>query len=392
MTIDGSWTADVSMLLWGLQNAVSTFAVLAYRHGLPRPEIPGTEPRVAVILPVKGDEGLGRFLGLLRGQRYARYRIIASIESDQDPALSLLVAAQHQEGASVEIVIAGLARSCGQKVWNQLAALERLTADDEIVAFIDADTLPTPLWLPRLVAAIVDAGRPVVTGYRWMAPADDRWSSSCLAAANASIATLPRGLKSHLCWGGSVAMRRSTLEAIELRRRWIGAISDDLQLSAALRGAGIHAGAPRQGLLLTPVSVSWAGFFAFGVRQYRLVWIHQPASWAVAMACLWAPPAFLSLSAPGLLSGSPGLWAALAIVIILGDIRARLRRRIQSALWPQIGGAMDERHWRVDRFARPIWWLAHALCAAAAPMSRTIDWAGIRYHVKGPQNVAVERL
>jgi Glycosyl transferase family 21 len=392
MTIDASWAADASMLLWGLQNAVSTFAVLAYRHGLPRPEIPGTEPRVAVILPVKGEEGLGRFLGLLRGQRYARYRIIASIESDEDPALSLLVAAQHQEGASVEIVIAGLARSCGQKVWNQLAALERLTADDEIVAFIDADTLPTPLWLPRLVAAIVDAGRPVVTGYRWMAPADDRWSSSCLAAANASIATLPRGLKSHLCWGGSVAMRRSTLEAIELRRRWIGAISDDLQLSAALRGAGIHAGAPRQGLLLTPVSVSWAGFFAFGVRQYRLVWIHQPASWAVVMACLWAPPAFLSLSAPGLLSGSPGLWAALAIVIILGDIRARLRRRIQSALWPQIGGAMDERRWRVDRFARPIWWLAHALCAAAAPMSRTVDWAGVRYHVKGPQNVAVERL
>jgi cellulose synthase/poly-beta-1,6-N-acetylglucosamine synthase-like glycosyltransferase len=200
MTIDANWAADASMLLWGLQNAVSTFAVLAYRHGLPRPEIPGTEPRVAVILPVKGDQGLGRFLGLLRGQRYARYRIIASIESDQDPALGVLAAAQHQMGASIEIVIAGLASSCGQKVWNQLAGLERLTADDEIVAFIDADTLPTPLWLPRLVAAIVDAGRPVVTGYRWMTPSDDRWSSSCLAAANASIATLPRGgLKSHLC-------------------------------------------------------------------------------------------------------------------------------------------------------------------------------------------------
>ena len=393
MTIDANWTADVSMLLWGLQNAVSTFAVLAYRHGLPRAEIPGTEPRVAVILPVKGDEGLGRFLALLRGQRYARYRIIASVESDQDPALGVLVAAQLQMGASIEIVIAGLASGCGQKVWNQLAALERLTADDEIVAFIDSDTLPTPLWLPRLVAAIVDAGRPVVTGYRWMTPSDDRWSSSCLSAANASIATLPRGgLKSHLCWGGSVAMRRSTLEAIELKSRWIGAISDDLQLSAALRGAGVHAAAPRQGLLLTPVSVSWAGFFAFGVRQYRMVWIHQPASWAVAMACLWAPPTFLILSTPGLLSGRPGLWAGLAIVIILGDVRARLRRQIQAALWPEIGRTVDERRrWRADRLARPIWWLAHALCAAAAPMSRTVDWAGVRYHVAGPQNVVVER-
>jgi hypothetical protein len=111
MTIDANWAADVSMLLWGLQNAVSTFAVFAYRHGLPRPEIPGTEPRVAVILPVKGDEGLGRFLGLLRGQRYGRYRIVASIESDQDPALGALSAAQLQMGASIEIVIAGLAES-----------------------------------------------------------------------------------------------------------------------------------------------------------------------------------------------------------------------------------------------------------------------------------------
>jgi hypothetical protein len=130
----------------------------------------------------------------------------------------------------------------------------------------------------------------------------------------------------------------------------------------------------------------------FGVRQYRLVWIHQPASWAVAMACLWAPPAFLILSAPGLLTMSPVPWAALAIIIILGGARARVRRQIQTALWPEIGGTGTERRrWRADCFARPIWWLAHALCAAAAPMSRTVNWAGVRYHVEGPQNVVVER-
>jgi hypothetical protein len=32
----------------------------------------------------------------------------------------------------------------------------------------------------------------------------------------------------------------------------------------------------------------------------------------------------------------------------------------------------------------------HALCAAGAPLSRTIDSAGVRYRVAGPQNVIVE--
>jgi cellulose synthase/poly-beta-1,6-N-acetylglucosamine synthase-like glycosyltransferase len=381
------------MLLWGVQSAISTFAVLAYRHGLPRPEIPGVEPSVAVILPVKGNQNLDRFLHLLRAQHYSRYRIIASVESENDPARSLLVDAQRHSGAPIDIVIAGPSSRCGQKVWNQLAALEKLTPDDEIVAFIDADTLPTPLWLPRLVFAMVDAGGLVVTGYRWMTPVDDRWSSSCLVAANASIATLGRGgLKLHLCWGGSVAMKRSTLESIKLKSYWIGAISDDLQLSEALRRAGIHTRAPRQCLLLTPVSISWRGFFAFGVRQYRLVWIHQPASWAIALAFLWLPPTCFMLSAPSLLSGSPSIWATLIVILILGDVRTRLRQQIQAALWPGSGPTkFEKQRWRAERLARPLWWLAHALCAAAAPMSRTVNWAGIRYQVKAPQKVLVER-
>ena len=44
-----------------------------------------------------------------------------------------------------------------------------------------------------------------------------------------------------------------------------------------------------------------------------------------------------------------------------------------------------------ERWRRPVWWLIHALSAVAAPLSRTIEWAGIRYRVNGPQSVIVER-
>jgi Glycosyltransferase like family 2 len=384
--------SGAAIALWLLQNLGSTIAVAAYRRGLPRPEVPGVEPNAAVILPVRGAANLADHLRLLRAQEYGRYRIIASVESRDDPAFAVLSEAQREAGAPLEVTVAGLARDAGQKVVNQLAALERLKPDDAIVAFIDADALPTPLWLPRLVAVLINSGKPLATGYRWMTPADDRLSSCCLAAANGAVAALPRGaLPLMIVWGGSVAVKSETLEAIRLEDHWRGAISDDLQMAEALRQAKLLAHAPRQGLLLTPVSCSWRGFFAFGVRQYRFVWIHQPKNWAIALACLWAPPLCLALAAPSLIEGSAGAWAALALILALGEVRGRVRRGIQRALWPDLDGARDERRWRAERWLRPAWWLIHALSAAAAPLSRTIDWAGIRYRVNGPQSVIVER-
>ena len=384
--------SDAALALLCGQSLLSTLLVAAYRRGLPRPEIPGSEPNVAVILPVRGEQNLDRFLPLLRAQQYGRYRIIASVESADDPAFRLLRAAETEPGAPLETTVAGLAANAGQKVWNLLAALERLRPEDDIVAFIDADTLPTPQWLPRLVAVIVNSGRPVATGYRWMTPADDRWSSCCLAAANASIASLPRGvLPMTIVWGGSVAMKRETLEAIAIEDVWRGAISDDAQMAEALRRSGLTAHAPRQGLLLSPVACSWRELLAFGVRQYRIVYIHQPMSWAIALVFLWAPPVYLALAAPSFAAASPAAWLALALVLALAEVRTRLRRGIQRALWPELGGPRDERRWRAERWLRPVWLFMHALCAAGAPLSRTIDWAGVRYHVVGPQNVIVER-
>jgi hypothetical protein len=383
--------AGVALGVWFAQNVIATIIVAGYRRGLPQSEFPGAEPQVAVILPVRGAGRLAEFLPALRGQVYDHYRIIATVESRADPAFALLESERLKPGAPLEIVVAGLASDAGQKVWNQLAALDRLAPEDEIVVLIDADTAPTPLWLPRLVAVVVNSGRPVATGYRWMVPADGRASSCGLAAANNVIAALPRGpLPMPLVWGGSVALRQETLRTIRLRDFWRGAISDDGQMAEALREAGLNAHAPRQGLLLTRVSASWADFFEFGIRQYRFVFLHQPRSWAAAAATLWAPPVCLALAIPGFLVGTPGPWVILAIGLALGEARLRIRRSIEQTLWPAEAATRDPGRWRKERLLRPVWWMAHALSAACAPLSRRIVWAGIRYRVDGPQRVVIE--
>ena len=73
--------AGAALALWGAQSLVSTFAVAAFRWGLPRPEDPGDEPNVAVILPVRGAAHLAGLIPRLRAQNYRRYRIVAAVES-----------------------------------------------------------------------------------------------------------------------------------------------------------------------------------------------------------------------------------------------------------------------------------------------------------------------
>ena len=80
---------EAALALWSAQNLFSTIAAAAYRRGLPLPEIPGVEPNVAVILPVRGADNLARILRLLRAQQYRHYRIIASVESADDPAFEV---------------------------------------------------------------------------------------------------------------------------------------------------------------------------------------------------------------------------------------------------------------------------------------------------------------
>jgi hypothetical protein len=190
------------------------------------------------------------------------------------------------------------------------------------------------------------------------------------------------------CWGGTIALRRETLEKLDIRRYWIGAISDDLQMTRALRDHHIKVFSPRQSLLLSPVTYDWRDAFAFGIRQYRIIFTHDPRLWFFAAICLVIP--ILSVVLSFLLAVTGDVVAVLMLVVagIAGEFRFRCRRRIASALWPA-EYARERLTSPADRFLRPLWWGFHAVCIFAAPFSRRIRWAGIDYLVYGPQDVQI---
>lgn len=365
---------------------VSTFSAWRYGWGLPRPEIPSREPPVAVLVAVKGVSNETRqFFQNLLAQAYANFRLIVSVESVNDPAYGLALELAQASTIEMVLVVAGEARDCGQKVANLLAALDKLEPRDEIVVFTDADTLPDPRWISRLVAALVDAGHEAVTGYRWMVPIDNRLITALVAAANTSIATLPRTpYATNICWGGTMALRQKTLQAINIRSYWEGSVIDDLQMTRALSDHRIKLFSPRQNLLLSPVSFNFRSALAFGCRQYRFVFLYYPWLWVFAVFCLMTPVLACLACLWLTFQGDFRALALPGFAIICGEIRYQARKKIAGALW----GA-KESPGRVDRWLRPLWWVFHTLCLLAAPWSRKIYWAGKIYFVAGRQKLTI---
>jgi cellulose synthase/poly-beta-1,6-N-acetylglucosamine synthase-like glycosyltransferase len=384
---------DVLFVGWGAIAVLSTISAWRYTWGLPLSEIPGTTPPAAVIVAVKNASDVSRaFFGRLRHQAYPDYRIIAAVESEEDPAFAMIMEESKRPGPPLRTVVAGQSGRTGQKVWNLLAGLDAIEPSDEIVAFVDADTLPAPEWLSRLVAALVNTGRDAVTGYRWIIPADNRMSSAVVAAANASVVTVPRlpSIFNH-CWGGTMALRRKTLERIDICRYWEGAISDDAQMTRAFKEAGYEVYSPRQNLLLSPVAMSWSEALSFGRRQYRIMLLHSPRMWALAAVGTLFPIAAAIAALSMALQGSALATVLIGVSLVLGEVRYHCRRKIVIALWGEATAAGRANYWRVERWLRPIWWSFHALCVFSALGSRNIRWAGIDYRIRGPQDIEVSR-
>jgi cellulose synthase/poly-beta-1,6-N-acetylglucosamine synthase-like glycosyltransferase len=380
---------DALLLVWIVEIVASTVAAWQYQRGLPRPEVPSQTPPVVVIFPVKGASAtLPTFLTRLSAQDYPHYRIIAVVESTQDPAFELLMRHQALPGAPMTVHVAGSAENCGQKVWNLLHALEHVKPDDTLVGFIDADTLPSPLWLGRLVSAIYDAGHEAVSGYRWMMPMDNHLATATVSAANMSIVTLPKlPFAPNYAWGGTMLLRRELLERIDLKRWWQGAFSDDLQLTRALQAHAVPLASPRQCLLISPVAFTWRSAFSFAIRQYVIVATHAPALWWGAFLALLIPALGLVLAVPAALGGNRLAQLTLFLSAALGEWRGHYRRRIGQRLFAAEAMPGFPAGPLVERFLRPLWWGFHLLCLVLSFRRRHVEWAGYKYAIHGPQSV-----
>jgi hypothetical protein len=348
--------------------------------------------QAAVIIPVRGiPPQLDELWACLLRQTYRPWRLLFVVESADDPAHAALCRILRDGDADppAEIVIAGLATSTGQKVWNLLAGLKALRETDKIVVFADADTAPTPDWLQGAIEALPESGIALVSGYRWLMPCNNSWATRFICTINSSVATLPRVDGLNLAWGGTMALRRETLERIGIEQVWQGSSLDDLPLTRAIRDHGGEIICPSAIMVPSPASYDWRHGIAFARRQYLFLRLYEPFHWVIAAGATTVPLLGWACALPLALGGDRIAIAAIIVANLLDQCRAALRRRVVMRRWGEAGLRRLAPVLWLDRWATPAWLAFHAAIVWSTLLGQTIRWGGRVYLIHGRQSVSV---
>lgn len=407
------WGLWVGQALWCWYNA-NLFARRLCKQQTPEgaADRDRYEPTAVVIVPVKGaGDRLEEHVAAMAGQAYPRYRLVYVVESKGDPAVAVIERAMASSGGASggpawQIVEAGVSVDEGQKVHNLRRGLAAATAGGptdgdgggsaEVLVFADADAVPGPAWLGRMVFPLRREGTGATTGYRWMAPTDDRLASRVVSVMNGSVATLLGPDRRNHAWGGSMAIRRSLADEIDLDGYWRGALSDDFQMTRAIRESGKRLYFVLRNLLPSPVSMSWGGLLEFGRRQYMITRVHAPWVWLTGLLATggytgaWLSAVVFVAAGVGGGAGGWGWAAGAGAVVAFADAqRGRCRAKAVRAVMPEEVMARLGPALRLDRWATPMVMAVHFFVVLSSAFGRTLDWAGVRYRLRGRQRVEV---
>lgn len=399
------WVAALLLAIWALCVA-ERFAVRTARNAanpLPIEDF----PRVAVILPIKGvDDDTASNLEALLNQDYPDFRLIFTVESDQDPVVPILENIA-RENSRVEIVVAGLATHRGQKVHNQLAAVDRTTERDEVLAFMDADATPGPHWLHALTLPTTwgdDFG--AATGYRYYIPVTGHTANKVVSVINAGVAALFGPYRRTFAWGGSMAIRRQDFFAYGLHDLWQDALSDDYVLAHCVKKLNKKKiQFVPQCVVASDANFNWASLFEFAVRQYRITKVCEPFVWLTAIggALIFLTAYFYTLSRavlgicgllgivrPDLINDPYRQIAMFAILFLLSNIRGYFLILGGTRLHPEYTKEIHSTFfWATLGYPWTV--LINLLALLGASFGREIIWRGVEYIMLSRTQTLVRR-
>lgn len=359
--------------------------------------------RAAVIVPCRGlDDAFEENIRSFFLQDYEPYGLRFVVEDEADPAyaeLKRLIEKYQPESRArdVQLLVAGRASGCSQKLHNLLCAVRNIDADTQVLAFADSDACVGPDWLSHLVYPLRDsqaAKNGAATGYRWFVPKSNNWATLTLSAVNAKIAQMLGNTRFNLAWGGSMAIRTDTFRRLNLEQIWSSALSDDLSLSAAVIQAGLKIAFVPACMSASYESVTWKELWEFGRRQFLITRVYRPKMWlfglfsvVFAVFGLWGGAA----AAIWTLRMENPSWIVISWPVMFGGcqwLHAFLRQRM-------IGKLLEKDRENLKPAARAdlafFWLFSMILLAvvAASAAGNTLTWRGIRYQLKGPSRVEI---
>jgi len=332
---------------------------------------PAAFPGVTILKPLAGVEpGLYEDLASFCDQDYrGPVQILFGVQERGDAAVGVverLIA--ERPGRDLELVVHASAHGANPKIAN-LAELERRIRH-EVVILADADIAVERGYLRETVAAL---GAPSVGAVTYLYRGVARkgvWAR--LASMGIDYHFLPSvvvGLWLGLarpCFGSTIALRRSTLDAIGGFARFADHIADDYAVGEAVRAIGMKVAIPSLILAHSCTEQTAAELLRHELRWARTVRAVNAAGYAGSVVTHPLPFALLGASLTGF--GIPGA------AVLAAAIACRLVLQLQ----------VDHTvHVRSDR-----WWLGPGrdLVAFGVYLASffidVVSWRGRRYRVR----------
>jgi len=359
------------------------------------------KPRVVLIVPCKGlDPDFQKNVASFFEQDYENYLLWFVVAEQSDPAYGQLAELKDRLGRTckareVQILVAGPAQSCSQKIHNLLYCYRKIGDDIDILAFADSDICVRKDWLIHLVWPLRQSKTGASTGYRWFVPKTSNLASLALSAINAKIAQLLGNTRFNQAWGGSMAIRVEAFRQIGLDKIWPKTLSDDLSLGCAVKKARMKVTFVPACLVASYESVGWREFFEFGRRQFLITRIYAPRTWwfgvfssLYSVLGLWATAAVAFYAAK---TGDKNLllFAAVPVVFFASQLlQAILHQKMISKLlqndWAQLKAACA-----ADILAFWVWSILLLFFIISSSFGRTICWRGICYKLRSPTDVII---
>ncbi|MDR7926193.1 bacteriohopanetetrol glucosamine biosynthesis glycosyltransferase HpnI [Acidithiobacillus thiooxidans] len=327
-------------------------------------------PALSLLKPLHGDDG--NLYACLRSfclQDYPRYEMVCGVQDAADPAVAVVQRLQQEFPAlPLRWILSDKLLGCNPKV-NNLAGI-LAACNHDLLLISDADIVVGPQYLHHLLTPLVDAQTGVLTClYRGLP--DHHFSSRLLASQINSLFLPSVRVSAHLgpnifCGGATMALQRSTLEALGGLESLADQLADDYWLGARARQLG-KATILSDYVVDTQVhEASFRTFYQHALRWSRTTRSVQPLGHFFSFFSYPLP--LVAVLTPWMFWGA-GYWGIIPLGMVL-LLRLVYHRQIMHKL-----GATDSLGTALLADFLGLWIWFHALFA------RRVAWRGSQYAV-----------
>ncbi|WP_419804725.1 bacteriohopanetetrol glucosamine biosynthesis glycosyltransferase HpnI [Terriglobus sp.] len=251
------------------------------------PPLTTPPPTVSILKPVKGsDPGLYRAFASHCQQQYAgRYELLLGASETGEPLEEMAAQLMREfPGSSVRVI------QCPERLGlsGKVSTLEQMVphALGEVLVINDADIRVGPNYLQHIAAHLAQPNVGLVTATYFAQVAERGTVWSKLEALGISTEFLPGILSARLLergvrfgLGGTLALRRETLEAIGGFAVLRNHVADDYELGARVYRSGRTVALMREVVATTVPRYSFRGFAEHQLRWGRTVRDARPAQY-----------------------------------------------------------------------------------------------------------------